>query len=530
MHLLVDEAVLSTVFIKMQLEYKRVCETNLKQYSFSYEQNGNFYLNRCDGTELSSAVVVSMDDENLWKLDKFQSCFLYTKKYICICEESGTITIDTSHEAENCCFAYFEREEKCYTELDISNSLNDIVEYNAKELQLPRCDIYLLIPGKVVDEQNNEGWESVDSCSDELFSIFKENINYCVEIEYSSAFSKTLMRKCFGKVRLRLDATHMSDRIYTQDAIVCAVKHETGFCVLEVFVYNCSVGGNKLLNYYCGELLQYVFDDETVNTTGLLQRCGMIKYGQKRSMIFAYGDVSDTEIINALANEEFPMGKIGGEFERKLKHENIAQYDTARVYVSIVSMIEACKTITTSVEERISYHAIEIFFVELLLFQDAAIDKVYLDLRSDEILDSEEKINKVAEKYEQISFDMSQASAFANYEQFNFPTVRISARNVVKNFGIEYVFEKYEANKELLASMIQSNKRKIDARQEKIKNYFLFLLSAIATVGTIGQMIHSIMQDLTGGVQSYSAAFTVVFFSYCIYRFLVLIGKIKKKK
>ncbi len=300
--------------------------------------------------------------------------------------------------------------------------------------------------------------------------------------------------------------------------------------MLEIFIYNVCIGGNKILNYYCGDLLQFELDGETFNTAGLLKKCGINKYGQKRSMIFAYGEVSDEEIINALANEEFPMGKIGGEFEKKLKYENIAQYDTARVYVSLVSMIEACKTITTCVEERISYHAIEIFFVELLLFQDAAIDKVYIDLRSDNALDSEEKISKMAEKYEQISFDMAQASAFANYEQFNFPTVRISARNVVKNFGIEYVFEKYEANKELLASMIQSNKRKIEAQQEKIKNYFLFLLSAIATIGTIGQMIHSIMQDLTGGVQSYSAAFAAVFLVYCIYRFLVLIGKTKRKK
>ncbi len=530
MRLLVDEAVLNTVFVRLKLEYELVFSSTVNQYSFYHADGGSFYLQKCETEQSTPVIVVSMDAENLWKLDKFQSCFKYAKKYICICEDSGIITIDGNREAENCCFAYFQRTDGCFFDSAPSNTLDDIVDYNEKNLQLPKCDIYLLIPGRVIDENNNDGWESTDSCPDDLFSVFKENVDYCVEMEYSSEFSKTLMRKCFGKVRIQLDATHMSDRVYYQDAIVCAVKHVTGFCVLEVFVYNCCVGGNKLLNYYCGDIIQYIFEGKSLNTAELLQRCGIAKYGQPRSMIFAYGDVSDTEIINALANEEFPMGKIGGDFERKVKHENIAQYDTARVYVSIVSMIEVCKTITTSVEERISYHAIEIFFVELLLFQDAAIDKVYIDLRSDNALDSEEKINKVAEKYEQISFDMAQASAFANYEQFNFPTVRISARNVVKNFGIEYVFEKYEANKELLASMIQSNKRKIEARQEKIKNYFLFLLSAIATVGTIGQMIHSIMQDLSGGVQSYSAALAVVFFAYCTYRFLVLIGKIKKKK
>ncbi len=507
MRLLIDKIVIDEIFKKLGLVYEVVAEIEMEKHKFVHTESGNFYIKSCDDAEPTQAIIVRMDDDNLWQLDKFQSCLIYTKKYACVCKNSKELSFETDKDCEDCFFAYFDRQSGCFDKSDESNTI-----------------------GKVIDEKNDEDWQSEDSCNDELFNVFKENIDYCVESEYSSSFSKTLRRKCLGKISLIINDTAGTGEIYVQDAIVCAVKHDTGFCVLEIFVYNCCIGGNKLLNYYCGEQLGYLYRGEKLTCAELMERCGMVKYGQKRSMVFAYGDVSDTEIINALANEEFPMGKIGGDFERKVMHENIAQYDTARVYVSVVTMIEVCKTITTCVEERISYHAIEIFFVELLLLQDAAIDKVYIDLRSDNVIDSEEKVNKVAEKYEQISFDMAQASAFANYEQFNFPTVRISAKNVVKNFGIEYVFEKYEANKELLASMIQSNKRKIEARQEKIKNYFLFLLSAIATVGTIGQMIHSIYQDLQGGVQSYTASLAIVFFAYCMYRLLVILGKINKKE
>ncbi len=166
MHLLVDEELLNTVFKKMKLSYERVYSTQIKHHRFELEDSGNFCLVSCGNSDLTDVVVVSMDEANLWKLDKFQSCYIYAKKYICICKESGEMTFVDNKEAENCCFAYFPREMRCHKETDLSNTLEDIVDYNEKNLQLPQCDIYLLIPGRVIDEQNNAGWENVDSCSD----------------------------------------------------------------------------------------------------------------------------------------------------------------------------------------------------------------------------------------------------------------------------------------------------------------------------------------------------------------------------
>ena len=51
-------------------------------------------------------------------------------------------------------------------------------------------------------------------------------------------------------------------------------------------------------------------------------------------MVFSYGEVTEEELVNALANEELPMGKIQGDLKEKIVCENIAQYDTAEVYVS----------------------------------------------------------------------------------------------------------------------------------------------------------------------------------------------------
>ncbi len=527
MLLLVNQKILETCIEKLNICFEIEQEIQIKNFAFEYTKNNNFFITQTENPSPQNAIIIQLNDDNMWQIDKFQSP--YTFKKSCVHIDDGVLSVHEGQAEQNCIVAYFERIDHCTTCDNVGRTVEEIAQYIDEKHQMNMCDIYLLIPGK--REFDDEGHFYCDRChcDDELFATFKENIDYCVEREYNSDFAKQVTRKNFGKIKVRIPE-YAYDNDYTQDAMIGIMQHETGYCVLQVYIYSCYIGGNKLLQYYCGQELEYGIDGQWMEIEQLCEYFGVKRYGQKRSMVFAYGHVDDVEIINALANEELPMGKISGDFQKKLDNDNVAQYDTAKVYVSAVTMIEVCKDITTFVDTRVAYHAIEIFFVELLMLQDAAIDKVYRDLRSNKFADNMESIDAMADKYEQISFDMAQAVEFANYEQFNYPTVRLSAKKVAKNFGIEYVFEKYESNKELLSSLIQANRRKLEAHQEKVKNYFLFLLSAVATIGTIGQMIHAIMQDARGGTQSYAAALAVVCSFYFMYRFLVLIGRIKKRK
>ena len=154
--------------------------------------------------------------------------------------------------------------------------------------------------------------------------------------------------------------------------------------MLEILIRHADKLCNLVLQYYCGERLIYNLDGDPVELSGLAKKLEIQLYGRKRSMVFAYGDVSKQAIINALANEDNPMGNIGGIFARKVEMENIAQYDTAQVYVSTATMFEKCNDSPENEEDRMTYQAIEIFFVEMLLLQDAAIDKIYMDIKDEE--------------------------------------------------------------------------------------------------------------------------------------------------
>lgn len=252
-----------------------------------------------------------------------------------------------------------------------------------------------------------------------------------------------------------------------------------------------------------------------------MEKLKIRRFGKKRSIVFAYNCTDENEIINALANEENPMGVIGGDFSKQVQNENIAQYDTAQVYVSHETMFEKCKEINIIGDERLEYNAIEIFFVELILFQDAAIDKIYIDLQEE--TDKQRgyrDVNEATERYEQLSFDMAMAIRFGDYEQFNYPTVRASARKIAQSFGLELIYEKYRLNKELLATMIESNKRKIQERQDRIKNFFLLLLSALSIIPTLGEILQSIFADNHDEIFCYAISLAIVLVGFAIYKLI----------
>lgn len=472
--------------------------------------NKIFYFEYTADDSLQEFLTAELSDKAIWELDEFQTAIGLKKQFVTISD--GRIL--PSETEDKTCFLYLRRQDG----IDISAypDVATIRTYNDRRLQLGKCDLYLLIPGKLNKGENV--WESLPEAKSEVFSIFRGHIDQCVEEEYNSAFVKDLKRKCLGEITLEIK-DKLDHHLYRQQAIVGIVMHHTGFCILEILVQNCSIGGNKLLNYYCGSDLTYIFQNERLDLPALMKKMQLRKFGKKRSMVFVYENVGKQEIINALANEEFPMGEIGGDFARKVEYENIAQYDTAQVYVSQETMLEKCRDINVVGDERLAYHAIEIFFVELILFQDAAIDKVYVDLRNEGMKQkSYQDIQAATKRYEQISFDMAQAIHFSDYEQFNFPTVRESAKKVAKCFGIDYVFEKYEANKELLASMISANKREIQSKQDAIKNQFLLLISALAIVGTLGEILYVVYQDQKGGLVCYIAAAVIVVIGFGLYK------------
>jgi len=567
----VNETVIREVLNPLGISYKEIDRDHIKEYIIQYDEKGMFYLAKPktpieeepqnlddpeatdeprvksyaklgnmlvptyeEKQEIKAAagneiIKVELSLEDAWKLDKFQNCIQYARRAVRVIdgvlekldEETAFQNMQEGLLPE---FAYFKRNERIDPEYFYSveemKALTDLTR------QLDMCDVYLTIPGKMRgrDAANtDELWKNYIDNDNEIFTFFKEHIAATIQAEYTNNFGDSVERICLGTVLLEIPCDYVEGRHFKQPAIIEVVKHETGLCVVEILVHNCFIGGNKLLNYYRGGVLRFTYNGETFSLDELLALFSIRPYGEKRSVVFAYGDVEEQSVINTLANEEYPMGTIGGDFARRVREENIAQYNKAEVYVSGVTMIECIRNVENEImlllKSRLAYHVIEIFFVELLLFQDAAIDKVYEDLMAEQDLQRDQSMEDVdVEKFEQISFDMAKAVKFADYNQFMFPTTRESAKNVAKGFGIDKVFEKYEQNKDLLTQMIKANQRRVEARENKIKNRFLLILSFIATVGTICEFISSVINDNKSELIVYLISVVIVIIGFAVFK------------
>lgn len=517
--ILCDEKVCKEVLDELQIVYKIQEKVVVTGYECIHGKTGHFYFRATEDKKETEFLLLELSEEEVWELDKFQLNLGYRKQRIKIHGKQ----LEPSESDD--CFVY-EKRDRAFQESQYHN-LENLKRYKGEKLQLDKCDVYLLIPGKF--EKDFEVWKQIPEKKRDVFDIFKKHIDECVATEYNSDFSQSLSRKCVGEVTIEIEDKE-NKKVYYQDALVGIVRHNTGFCVVEIMVQNCAVGGNKLLNWYCGNMLQLIYENKKYSIEEFLGNLHIRAYGKKRSMVFSYGEVTEEELVNALANEEFPMGKIRGDLKDKIKCENIAQYDTAEVYVSEETMFEKCQMFNVFGNQRLKYDAIEIFFVELILFQDAAIEKVYVDLEKEREKQKENyDVEKSIARYEEINFDMSQAIRFADYSQFNFPTVRKSAQKVASCFGIEQVFEKYERNKALLESLISANKRKRQEEQDNIKNRFLFLLSTVAAVGTLGDIFFAICQETTDGLKSYIAAFVIIAAVFGVYKLSMFLFDSGKK-
>lgn len=564
----VNETVINTVLKTLDISYEEIDREVLKRHIFKYSEKGNFYLEEAgkdivtiaepDKDEASESnkpfikagntlmpgykeketvkavlgeevIKVELSGEDAWKLDKFQSCVQYSRRAVRI--EKGNLLKLSEEEAlfnqqEGLLpeFAYFKRSE--LTDPDFLYNIEEMKSCIEKKRQLDMCDVYLTIPGKMTGEDaanSKELWKNYINNDNEIYGFFKDNIDEAIASEYSNRFIDKIDRTCLGTVLIEIENDLTEGRSFKQPGIIEVVKHETGLCIVEILVHNCYIGGNKLLNYYRGNMLKFTYNGAEFTLDELLELFSIKGFGEKRSVVFAYGDISEEAVVNALANEEYPMGKIEGEFARRVKEENVAQYDNAEVYVSGVTMIECCRNITDELalllRNRLAYQVIEIFFVELLLFQDAAMDKIYHDLTEEQELQRIQGSDQVdIERFEQLSFDMARAIKFSDYNQFTFPTTRESAKRVAKNFGIDEVFEKYQQNKYLLEQMIKANQRRTEERENDLKNKFLIILSFATTVTALCEFISPVINLEKTEIIVYIISVAIVIIGFVVFK------------
>ncbi len=388
-----------------------------------------------------------------------------------------------------------------------------------------KCDLLLLIPGYLSNPTN------LINIKHSVGNKLNECIKQVADAEFAGEYIRDNTRVTLESITLASCSCNYGEykncdvvkckqigNIKYQPAIANLLVHnQTDLCIVEIYIPNIAVSAQRVLSNYCGNNLMLLKEDKVISLEEYLESYGISAYGGKRSMVFVQEKIDDANLLNLLVNEETPMGNIMGKHFKDIISNNLAQYDTAKVYASTTTMVEIVKKYTPNLFLRIESQAIEIFFVEMLLLQDAAVSKMYQKVKKSVVDERKNPYSKsTKEIINELTLEMSHAIDFADYNQFYYPTVRVSAEKVAEAFGINYIISKFEENKALLQQMVNSHTKKVNEKENKIKNSLLLIISLFSGINVSALFIRSVF-DLGADAFSYWISITAVLSGIIIY-------------
>ncbi len=457
--------------------------------------------------------LLTLTNDLLWKLDQFFSVPA-NMRYKIIAETDS----ETSKAF-------------CYLPNPAANNISsghDIKTFNhfADNNNMGLYDIHLLFPCSL--DNFDESYIKPVTC--ELCDQFLDAAHDRSSLEFKGDFVKKLKRCFLGYFTIFTDLRGVK---YPQVCMATLSKHkETNVGVLNLSIISGAFPGHHILTDFCARAL--CIEDTSQTVYDWLSKMGITVYGTPRSVVFAYNELSDESILNALVAEAIPSGAIVGDGFTKKLNENLAQYDTAKVYASEVCLIEIIPLADYCLDTitRISDQTVELFFIELLLLQDAAISRI-----SSKILDNLNKETKKKAKLkdnllDELVCESAQAILFFDLNEFLFPTVRLSAENVAKCFGIDRQMATYEKYKNILDQLITLR----NDRQAEIKNSSLNSVLFVLTLAQVFPLFLSGYKYLFNSQISSSDIIPAIYgvlscvSMWVIYRLTIMLRSHQKKK
>ena len=174
--------------------------------------------------------------------------------------------------------------------------------------------------------------------------------------------------------------------------------------------------------------------------------------------------------------------------------------------------------------------AVEIFFMELLLLQDAAISRICDKILAELEIENNNPLKTTnTDILDVLATELSQSILFLDFNSFIYPTVRISAEKIAKNFRLDKLFEKYNTYKDLLESLISIRKNRVEDLETNNMNILLLILTMTQIIPVFIDLFKTIVsrplafEDIVSFISSITVCFILIF----VFR---LINKKKKRE
>ena len=335
-------------------------------------------------------------------------------------------------------------------------------------------DIHLLVPCQCSDISRFQFHET----KDEYGQLFIENLDKCNNTDFSSSYVRNLRRHCLGVKRICVTDAQGEELAFPCFGII-SIHEQTNLAVVDIVVPGVTKEAHRIVEFFRSKHLMVGGENESQLVDGWLSRdYGLTTVGEHRCIVFSGGRLSESEKINFLAAECEPMGSITGSDFLSMSSNNIAQYNTAEAYVSEVTLLEISNNYKPNLSDRLAEQAIEVFFLKLILLQDAAICSVNL-LIENAINDENERRKNTDMELLRLVTELSKATKFFDPRNFYYPTVRASFVRIADRFGLPAQIKLMSENKSLLEQLIEINSIQSQKKENEIINLILIILAVI---------------------------------------------------
>lgn len=347
-------------------------------------------------------------------------------------------------------------------------------------------DIFLMIP---CDLSNYK----IQTQQNELGEYLIQQVEKNNKAEFKSEFIKCLERYVIGTHKITSELINGEE-----EGIITVTRHpKTNNGIITIFIPLAVNTPNAILHSLISGLLNIQTNKgEYISLNQYLQNANITMSGTSKGLVFIDGEISQEEVIKILACESQPVDTIIGTKLVQMSTNNIAQYNSAEVYCAENVLLELQKTFLKDIKERIENEAIEVFFMELLLLQDAAISRICNRIIKELDIEIKNPIRQNnVQVLDELSCETAQAILFLDFNCFIYPTVRNAAEEIAKNFGLDKLIDRYYKYKDALETLISIHTNRVEEMESNNMNILLLVLTLTQVIPIFIELFTSIYYD-----------------------------------
>lgn len=368
-------------------------------------------------------------------------------------------------------------------------------------------DIFIAIPVQYTEKSMLAGANApYDLVSDSLLRDldFRTHFEAGVpsdldEVDELSGFKKRICRYYLGKFQIKI-TQEMTVDCYDEAGlsigqpawvdVIIAVDNNSRCGVLTLYSLSAPFLISHLMDNVIRNQLFLRDGQEWKNLFDYLKkRFGLVKRGSAKMFVTIPQDrscLSNSQIASLLAAETiYPDGEeLGGIIDEEIlapirSNVGMGQYDRAFVCAYTNVLLQFCPDFCACIRDRLCEEAITLFYIELILFEEAAIH----------IADSEIIATfNMHEDFSPVEFLQQVDAIYDSYSktidfwdiQVNYPTSQKSIHMLRKAFQIHEQLEYMKRNQEQLQTVFDTKCDLIDRKESRRMDMSLAILSILA--------------------------------------------------